>query len=141
MVNIAYSGVLQAFPWLRCYSQPFNHVVKGVGENTCAVICKLVDVPVSLGDQQSAGTCIRTTFYVLECQAYHFILGLTLLSVIDGGVFCGSRRLTYTLGKGGKHAQVTLPLQTRTTARNSPAYKQAMAVLATPTPLGPAPTP
>lgn len=67
MVNIAYSGVLEAFPWLQCYSQPFSHVVKGVGENTTAVVCRLVDVPVSLGDQQGAGTCVRTNFYVLNC--------------------------------------------------------------------------
>ena len=33
MVNIMYSGVLKAFPHLKQYSQPFEHVVKGVGNN------------------------------------------------------------------------------------------------------------
>lgn len=41
MVNICYSGVLTAYPWLRKYSQEFRHVVKGVGENVSRVLCKL----------------------------------------------------------------------------------------------------
>ncbi len=72
--------------------------------------------------EQGAGTCIKTTFYVLDCNSYHFILGLTLLAVIDGGVFCGSRRLEYTLGPAGDHQRCTISLATRTTARQSPYY-------------------
>ena len=65
---------------------------------------------------------MKTTFYVLQCDTYHFILGLTLLSAIDGGVFCGSRRLEYTLGKSGGSARATIPLATRSVARASPCY-------------------
>ncbi len=42
--------------------------------------------------------------------------------MIDGGVFCGSRHLEYTLGPSGNHQRCTIPLATRTTARQSPCY-------------------
>ena len=101
MVNIVYSGVLDAFPHLHQYHKKFEHVVKGVGDRITKVVGKLVDVPISLGMEQGLGTLTKVTFYVLECQSYHFILGLALLAVIEGGVFCGSRRLEYTLGLAG----------------------------------------
>ncbi len=122
MVNIVYSGVLRAFPHLHQYHQPFEHVVKGVADKLTKVTGKLVGVPISLGMEQRAGTCVKTTFYVLQCESYHFILGLTLLALIDGGVFCGSRRLEYTLGPAGKGERVDIPLATRSTARQSPCY-------------------
>ncbi len=117
MVNIAYSGVLRTFPQLHQYWEEFTHVVKGVGDKLTKVMGKLVGVPISLGMEQGPGTCVKTTFYVLDCDSYHFILGLTLLAVVDGGVFCGSRRLEYTLGPAGNHHRCTIPLATRTTAR------------------------
>ncbi len=122
MVNIVYSGVLHAFPHLHQYHQPFEHVVKGVADKLTKVTGKLVGVPISLGMEQRAGTCVKTNFYVLQCESYHFILGLTLLALIDGGVFCGSRRLEYTLGPAGKGERVNIPLATRSTARQSPCY-------------------
>ena len=119
MVNIVYSGVLKAFPQLLCYHEEFDHVVKGVGDNLTKVVGKLVGVPIRLGIEQGEGTCVKTTFYVLSCDTYHFILGLTLLSKIDGGVFCGSRRLEYTLGPSAGSARCNLPLATRSDARGS----------------------
>ena len=48
MVNIIYEEVVQAFPYLQEYHQPFSHSVEGVGGNSVKVTGKLVDVPVSL---------------------------------------------------------------------------------------------
>ena len=59
---------------------------------------------------------------MLQCESYHFILGLTLLALVDGGVFCGSRRLEYTLGPVGQGERVSIPLAARSTARQSPCY-------------------
>ncbi len=122
MVNIVYSGVLRTFPHLHQYWEDFEHVVKGVGDRLTKVTGKVVGVPVSLGMEQAPGSCIKTTFYVLACDSYHFILGLTLLAAIDGGVYCGSRRLDYAMGPTGGHQRCTVPLATRTTARQSPCY-------------------
>ena len=49
MVNIMYSGVLDAFPALAAYKQAFNHVVHGVGDRPTSITCKLCNVPVCLG--------------------------------------------------------------------------------------------
>ena len=122
MVNIVYSGVLRNFPHLHQYHKKFEHVVKGVGDNLTKVVGKLVNVPISLGMEQAPGTCSKVTFYVLQCDTYHFILGLDLLAKIDGGVFCGSRRLEYTLGPEGGHQKCSIPLATRTLARSYPCY-------------------
>lgn len=122
MVNIVYSGVLRTFPHLHQYHEAFDYVVKGVGDNLTKVTGKLVGVPISLGMEQGPGTCVKTTFYVLACESYHFIFGLALLAAIDGGVFCGSRRLEYTLGPAGQHERRSIPLATRSTARESPCY-------------------
>ena len=73
MVNIMYSGVLAAFPELEQYRKTFQHVVKGVGNKETMVICKLDNVPVSLGTEQLKGSCRTTTFYVLDCPSYHCI--------------------------------------------------------------------
>ena len=102
MVNVMYSGVLLAHPELEQYKQDFNHVITGVGDKVTKVVCKLVSVPISLGDDQLPGSCIRTTFYVLDCPSYHFILGLTALSLVNGTVYCGARRMSFTLGPRGK---------------------------------------
>ena len=93
MVNITYSGVLEAFPELAAYKQAFRHVVQGVGNKQTNVVCKLANVPVSIGPDQPAGSCIHTNFYVLECPSYHFILGLALLAKISAGVFCSTREM------------------------------------------------
>ena len=123
MVNIVYSGVLDTFPHLNQYHKKFEHVVKGVGDRVTRVIGKLVDVPISLGMEQGPGTLNKTTFYVLDCNTYHFILGLQLLAVIDGGVFCGSRRLEFTLRLQGERQKCTIPLATRAVARSSECYQ------------------
>jgi hypothetical protein len=93
MVNIMYSGMLTHFPELQRYQQAFTHTVKGVGEKTTNVVCKLTNVPVCLGTKLLPGGSSKCTFYVLECNAYHCILGLTLLQQIDAAVFCSSRHM------------------------------------------------
>ena len=93
MVNILYSGVLQGFPELEKFKMNFQHEVKGVGNKTTKVVCKLANVPVSIGSDQERGSCHTTTFYVLDCPSYHCIIGLTLLQKIDAGVFCSTRRM------------------------------------------------
>ena len=122
-VNIAYSGVLTAFPDLAQYKQAFNTTVQGVGNRTTQVLCKLVNVPVSLGHDQVPGSCIRTTFYVLECPTYHFILGLTLLAKVDAAVFCSTREMQFRVGPSGKKKLHTIPLIPRSQMRATPAYK------------------
>ena len=97
MVNICYSGALDEHPTLRAYYTPYAHVVQGVGQKTTQVIGKLSNVPISLCPMNaSTPDIITTTFYILECPTYHFILGLQLLVPINGGVFCGTQTLTYT---------------------------------------------
>jgi hypothetical protein len=49
MVNVMYSGVLDTYKELGKYRAAFQHVICGVGDKITKVICKLVDVPVSLG--------------------------------------------------------------------------------------------
>ncbi len=122
MVNIMYSGVLAAFPELEQYRKTFQHVVKGVGNKETMVICKLDNVPVSLGTEQLKGSCRTTTFYVLDCPSYHCIIGLTLLQKLDAGVFCTSRRLQFTLGQAGKGAQHTIALMPRSWVKTTPAF-------------------
>jgi hypothetical protein len=121
-VNITYSGVLDAYPELLQFRREFTHVVQGVGNKRTAVVCKLADVPLSLGPDQHAGNCIRTTFYVLECPSYHFILGLQLLESIEAGVFCSTRDMTFRLGTAGKKQVHRVPLIPRSQVQSTPAY-------------------
>ena len=76
-------------------------MVKGVGDNVTKVVCKLVNVPVSVGAEQLPGSCRYTTFYVLDYPSYHCILGLTLLAKIEAGVFCGIRKMQFKWFKAG----------------------------------------
>lgn len=98
-------------------------MVEGVGGKVTHVVGKLVDVPISLGREQAPGTSVRATFYVLDCQRYHWILGLTLLSAVDGVVRCRTRTLAFTLAAAGGGAQHTLELATRTEACMEPVYE------------------
>lgn len=49
MVNVMYSGMLDANPDLSQYKTEFRHVITGVGDKVTNVVCKLINVPVSLG--------------------------------------------------------------------------------------------
>lgn len=84
---------------------------------------KLVGVPISLGRDQAAGTCLKVNFYVLDCPSYHFIIGLDLLKRVDGAVLCGSRRLDIRLGQQGGGGRYIVPLATRSEAYRSPCYQ------------------
>lgn len=49
-----------------------------------------------LGSLEGGGHMAQhTTFYILDCAEYHWILGLALLEKIDGAVFCKSRTLQF----------------------------------------------
>jgi hypothetical protein len=96
--------------------------VRGVGNKVTKVVCKLTNVPVSVGADQAKGSCFNTTFYVLDCPTYHCILGLTLLQKINAGVFCSTRRLQYKLGRAGEHKQHSIPLMPRSWVKTTPAY-------------------
>ena len=122
MVNILYSGVLAGFPELSKFKRDFQHEVKGVGNKTTQVICKLTHVPVSIGAEQEKGSCNTTTFYVLDCPGYHFILGLTLLQKIDAAVFCSTRRMEFRLGTAGGNKAHSIPLVPRSHVKLTPAY-------------------
>ena len=71
-------------------------------------------LPIALGGSPVPGSAVRATFYVLDCPEYHWILGLTLLTTIDGAVFCRTGLLQYTLGPAGEGQTVQLPLMPRT---------------------------
>ena len=87
------------------------------------MVCKLVNVPVSLGQGQLLGSCLRTTFYVLECPTYHFILGLSLLARIEAVVFCSTREMQFRVGPPGKKKLFTIPLIPRSQVKTTPAYQ------------------
>lgn len=123
MVNVMYSGVLTANPALLEYKQEFTHVICGVGDKITRVICKLVDVPLSLGKKQASGSLVTATFYVIECPQYHFILGLTLLGAVNGIVDCGKRQLLYTAGPKGGGEERKLQLLDRREVQSKPAYR------------------
>lgn len=97
MVNLVYQGVVEAFPVLQRYRHAFHHVVSGVGQTQTRVVGKLVGVPVHLGPTQIKGQHVFATFYVLDCPAYHWILGLPLLTSVDGVVHCRRQVLQYSL--------------------------------------------
>ena len=98
MVCIMHDGVLDAFPELLQYRQPWRHEVTGVGGRRTNIDGKLVGVPVCLGDKPNVGAIVTITFYVLAgCPDYHFLLGLTLLEPIQGVIFCAQRMLQYTV--------------------------------------------
>ena len=80
MVNIIYREVLQAFPYLQEYLQPFEHSVQGIGGKRVRVVGKLVNVPLSLGLMVGEKPCSYATFYVLAAPGYHVLLGLTFLN-------------------------------------------------------------
>lgn len=122
MVNVMYSGVLEANPHLNAYRAEFSHVICGVGNKVTKVICKLVNVPLSLGTKPEPGSLVKATFYVIACPGYHFILGLTLLGAVRGMVNCGERTLVYTLGPTGKSAQRSIPLRDRQAVKSTLAY-------------------
>lgn len=97
MVNIVYSSILEAFPELNKSWEAYQQVVMGVGNKTTSVVGKLVDVSIHLGHPPNAGKAFRTTFYVLECKKYHWILGLHALNSIDAGIFARKGEITYQL--------------------------------------------
>lgn len=125
MVNIMYQGVLAAFPELQRFRKAFVHEVRGVGNKVTQVVCKLEGVPVSIGSDQAEGSCRHTTFYVLDCPAYHCILGLVLLQKIDAAVFCSTRKMQFRLGKAGGNKTHTIPLMPRSWVKTTEAYLTA----------------
>ena len=60
---------------------------------------------------------ISTTFYVVDNDDYHWILGLPLLASLQGKVLCSERRLEYTPPNGTSRQ---IPLIPRTHARDQP---------------------
>ena len=123
MVNIVYQGVLTVFPELLQYWAQFYHEVKGVGGIRTAVVGKLVGVPLVLGMPEQAGGSVRTNFYVLDSNEYHWIVGLALLEVIDGAVFCKDRILQYSTSTNIAPATThTISLQPRSYVQSQPAY-------------------
>ena len=68
------------------------------------------------------GSYRTTTFYVLDVPTYHCILGLTLLSQIDAGVFCSTRRMQFKLSEAGGHKHHSIPLVPRSQVKLTPAY-------------------
>ena len=97
----------------------FNHAITGVGGKLTRIVGKLQDVPLSLGTRFNEPEAVLTTFYVVDNQAYHWILGLPLLASVHGKVLCHERILEFTsLTKDVRQ----LPLITRTQSRSQPAY-------------------
>lgn len=134
VVNLVYSGVVAAFPELDRYRHPFHHVVQGVGQQRSKVVGKLIGVPIHIGPQQVKGQHVLTTFYVLDCPAYHWILGLPLLTGVDGIVHCRRQVLQYTLATKTTPLILELPLTPRAQVHHQPAYVHHQQFLASCTP-------
>ncbi len=97
MVNIVYQGVVDAFPELQCYHQPYTHEVAGVGGKVTKVVGKLVGMPVHLGHPPATHSPFTATFYILDSPKYHWIFGLHTLNAIDAAIWCNRRQLRYQL--------------------------------------------
>ena len=92
MVCLVHEGVVHHFGELASYRKPWRHCVTGVGGRRVDIVGKLVDVPITLGDDPGKGVVVRTTLYVLGgCMSYHWLLGLTFLEPIDAAIFCKTR--------------------------------------------------
>lgn len=66
-----------------------------MGGKKTRIVAKLCNVPILLGQNNVGEEPYRTTFYVLDSDDYHWILGLPLLAQIQGSVQCKDRTLTY----------------------------------------------
>ena len=117
MVNVVYLGVTRVFKELQQYWVDFNHALTGVGGKLTRIVGKLQDVPLCLGGPYKLEEVVPTTFYVVDNDSYHWILGLPLLATICGKVLCQERQLEYTPPLQGSRQ---LPLITRTEALASP---------------------
>lgn len=117
MVNVVYLGVTRVFKELQRYWVDFNHALTGVGGKRTRIVAKLKDVPLSLGEQHLEADVVHSTFYVIDNDDYHWILGLPLLAAIRGKVLCKDRALEYTTPQA---ALRQLPLISRTEAREQP---------------------
>ena len=95
----------------------YNHALTGVGGKRTRIVAKLKDVPLCLGEGYHKADVIHSTFYVVENDDYHWILGLPLLASILGKVLCSERMLEYTPPRGSARQ---LPLISRTAARDQP---------------------
>ena len=91
MVNVVYLGVTKAFTELQAYWVDFNHALTGVGGKRTRIVAKLEDVPLCVGGKYHADEVVRATFYVVENDDYHWILGLPLLASLQGKVLCRER--------------------------------------------------
>ena len=95
MVNVVYLGVTRVFKDLQNYWQDFNHVITGVGGKKTRIVAKLISVPLELGEVPEVHTPAPTTFYVVESDDYHWILGLPFLASVSGKVDCKERTLEF----------------------------------------------
>ena len=127
MVNVVYLGVVRVFKDLQAYWQDFNHVLTGVDGKRTRIVAKLVGVPLELGEIPGKHVSTPSTFYVIESDDYHWILGLPLLADVGGKVLCRERSLEYLATPVPTPQDTTpppattqLPLVTRTQAREQP---------------------
>ena len=65
MVCIVHEAVVDAFPELQKYRQPWKHEVVGVGGRRTRINGKLVGVPLCLGDKPNRSPVVSVTFYIL----------------------------------------------------------------------------
>jgi hypothetical protein len=74
-------------------------------------------VPLALGADRTCTEVVSTTFYVVDSDEYHWILGLPLLAAVRGKVLCAERVLEYTVASG---ATRKLGLISRSQVREQP---------------------
>lgn len=131
MVNVVYLGVTRVFQHLQTYWVKYNHVLYGVGGKQTKIVAMLKDVPIYVGNRLPArrprtdephdsasakfSDCHLTTFLVVDNDDYHWILGIPLLSAINGMVKCRERTLDYT--PFHSTSSTSLPLITRAEAK------------------------
>jgi hypothetical protein len=88
MVNVVYLGVTRVFKELQKYWTDFNHAITGVGGKRTRIVAKLRDVPLTLGEDRECKDIVKATFYEVDSDDYHWILGLPLLAAVKGKVLC-----------------------------------------------------
>jgi hypothetical protein len=118
MVNVVYRGVVRVFKALEKYMQDFQHEITGVGGKKTRIVAKLCDIPIIIGRTAEHKRPHYTTFYVIDNDDYHWILGLPLLAQIQGSVLCKERILAYK--NAGEESQQKLQMISRREAQQKP---------------------
>ena len=119
-------SIIQAFPAFSPYYLACPDVVQWVGGVEFQVCGELKDVPLSLGEDQAAGSVVKCTFRVLAAERqYQIIFGLDFLIPLGAKLYLKERKMTYWRGpSGAPKTEATLKLYRRNTVQVQPAARE-----------------